>query len=87
MLLSLKLSLGCDGREVKALVFKPKVSHLQELDPRVDHTHVRKGFFLAVGPYLLLALCQYNVTEWCVMLICDIVHQCASTLKVAISAH
>ena len=45
-----------------------------------------KGVFLAVGPYWLVR-CQYNVTEMCALLICDIVHQFASTLKVAISAH
>ena len=33
-----------------------------------------KGFFLAVGPYWL-ARCQYNVTEWHAVLICDIVCQ------------
>ena len=42
--------------------------------------------FLAVGLYWL-ARCQYNVTELCVMINCDIVHQCASTLKVVISPH
>ena len=45
-----------------------------------------KGFFLAVGPYWL-ARCQYNVTEWHAVLICDIVCQWTSTIKVAISAH
>ena len=64
---------------VKTLDFKPKVSHLREFDPGRAHS-CEKGFFLAFGPYWL-ARCQYNVTEWCNMLICDIVHQSASTLK------
>lgn len=42
--------------------------------------HVRKVIFLAAYPYWL-ARCQFNVTEWCAMLICDIAHQCASTLS------
>ena len=57
---------------VKALAYKSKVSHRCGFDSRSDQPHVAKGFFLAVGPYWL-ARCQYNVTEWHAVLICDIV--------------
>ena len=37
-------------------------------------------FLFRIGPiaHYWLPRCQYNVTEWCAMLVCDIVHQCAS---------
>lgn len=78
------------GRTAVAEGVKASVYKLQGLSPlrfesRRGRPHVRKDVFLVVGPYWL-AQCQYNVTEWLAMLICDIVGQCASTLKAAISA-
>ena len=59
---------------VKPFAYKFKVSHCCGFDSRSDRPHVGKCFFLIVGPYWL-ARCQYNVTEWHAVLICDIVCQ------------
>lgn len=72
---------GRGGEWLKHWSSNPK--YLTSVGSNPGQATCEKMNFL-VGPYWL-ARCQYNVTEWCAILICDIVRQCASTLKGAIS--